>query len=246
MTKRVQTLLAATVVAVALVASVPHRAFAQVLGLGYNAVINTIKLAKTTNQIITGASTNLTTVNFPASSGAVTLTMPNTADTMVGRATTDTLTNKTLTSPILTGPSSNTYAATATTNQLLLGTTNVTTYNAASPAGSVTVDLPNTAGGVASSATCGTTTTCSAAAATVNMQERWGTVALSSASPSVATVTTLTFTSNTSYVCSVTPEGTTAAIAAGGIAVSRTNGTTVVFTGPNTVTTIVHYRCTGI
>ena len=58
----------------------------------------------TTNQLVTGASPNLTTSNYPASSGAVTLTFPNTTDTIVGRATTDTLTNKTLTSPVLTTP----------------------------------------------------------------------------------------------------------------------------------------------
>ncbi len=55
-----------------------------------------IALTDTTNQIVTGGGSNLTTVNFPASSGAVTLTMPNTTDTMVGRATVDTLTNKTI------------------------------------------------------------------------------------------------------------------------------------------------------
>lgn len=133
----------------------------------------------------------------------------------------------------------------ATTNQILLGTTNVTTLNAASPAASATVDIGTTAGGLASAADCGTTTTCSAAAAVANLQERWGTVALSSATPSVATVTGLTFTSNTSYVCTATPEGTTAAIAGNGIAVSRTSGTTLVLTGPDSVTTVVHYRCIG-
>lgn len=64
-----------------------------------------LALTATTNQLVTGASSNLTTVSFPASSGAVTLTMPNTADTLVGRATTDTLTNKTLTSPVISGGS---------------------------------------------------------------------------------------------------------------------------------------------
>jgi hypothetical protein len=41
-----------------------------------------IKLTNTTNQIVSGASTNLTTVNLPASSGAVTVTMPNVTGTV--------------------------------------------------------------------------------------------------------------------------------------------------------------------
>lgn len=77
-----QTALAALVFSATFLAFAPREVTAQVLGAGYNAVINTIKLAKTTNQIITGASTNLTTVNFPASSGAVTLTMPNVTGTV--------------------------------------------------------------------------------------------------------------------------------------------------------------------
>lgn len=68
-----------------------------------------LALAATTNQIATGASSNITTVSFPASSGAVTLTMPNTTDTVVGRATTDTLTNKTLTAPVLGSTVTGTY-----------------------------------------------------------------------------------------------------------------------------------------
>lgn len=61
-----------------------------------------------TNQIVFGSGPNFTTLNFPAPAGAITLTFPNTADTMVGRATTDTLTNKTLTAPIITNPVINT------------------------------------------------------------------------------------------------------------------------------------------
>lgn len=41
-----------------------------------------LTLSSTTNQLVTGTSTNLTTVNFPASSGAVTITMPNITTTL--------------------------------------------------------------------------------------------------------------------------------------------------------------------
>jgi hypothetical protein len=77
-----------------------------------------IALTDLTNQIVTGQGSNLTTVSLPASSGAVTITMPNTTDTMVGRATTDTLTNKTLSGDILSDwkvlAGNATYSATTT------------------------------------------------------------------------------------------------------------------------------------
>ena len=47
-----------------------------------------LKIQSTSNQIVTGAGANLTTVNFPASSGAVTITMPNTNGTVALAAST--------------------------------------------------------------------------------------------------------------------------------------------------------------
>lgn len=43
-----------------------------------------LNLTATTNQIVTGTGSNLTTSNYPASSGAVTLTFPVTSEYMVG------------------------------------------------------------------------------------------------------------------------------------------------------------------
>jgi hypothetical protein len=63
--------------------------------------VGTLTLNTTTNQQVCGTGSNLTTLSFPAPSGAVTLTYPNTTDTIVGRATTDTLTHKTLTAPVI-------------------------------------------------------------------------------------------------------------------------------------------------
>lgn len=62
-----------------------------------------VTIAATTNQLVLGTGSNLVTINSPAPTGGVTLTLPNTADTLVGRATTDTLTNKTLTAPAING-----------------------------------------------------------------------------------------------------------------------------------------------
>ncbi len=55
------------------------------------------------NQIVLGAGGNQTTLDFPPPVSGVTLHFPNTADTIVGRATTDTLTNKSLTQPVING-----------------------------------------------------------------------------------------------------------------------------------------------
>ena len=53
-----------------------------------------------------GSASGTTTVQAAAAAGTNTLTLPATSnDTLVGKATTDTLTNKTLTSPVLTTPS---------------------------------------------------------------------------------------------------------------------------------------------
>jgi hypothetical protein len=62
----------------------------------------TITLAGTTK--FAGSTSGTTTVVATAVAGTTTLTLPAATDTLVGKATTDTLTNKTLTSPVLTTP----------------------------------------------------------------------------------------------------------------------------------------------
>jgi len=65
--------------------------------------------------IMAGGSSGTTTL-IPTSVATGTLTLPSATDTLVGRATTDTLTNKTLTSPILVTPALGTPASGVLTN----------------------------------------------------------------------------------------------------------------------------------
>lgn len=127
-------------------------------------------------------------------------------------------------------------------------TTAVASTIAVSDTTAHTHTIPNATGTFSQSAiyTCGTSAACSPSL-TTGQWEFWGTVALSSASPSVAHVTALSpaYTSTTSYVCTATPVGTSATIAAAGVAFSAVSGSAFDVTGPNTVTTVINYHCIG-
>ena len=91
-----------------------------------------------------GSTSGTTTVQATAIAGTNTLTLPaTTSDTLVGKATTDTLTNKTLTSPTITTPTQRLTlnAQTGTTYSLVVGDARyklVTCSNAAA----ITVTVP--------------------------------------------------------------------------------------------------------
>jgi hypothetical protein len=64
----------------------------------------TLPIIGSTGAVFNGSTSGTTTVVATATAGTTTLTLPAATDTLVGKATTDTLTNKTLTSPTLTTP----------------------------------------------------------------------------------------------------------------------------------------------
>jgi len=97
-----------------------------------------------TSFAFSGSTSGTTTVQASAIAGTNTLTLPaTTSDTLVGKATTDTLTNKTLTSPTITTPTQRLTlnAQTGTTYSLVIGDATyklVTCSNAAA----ITVTVP--------------------------------------------------------------------------------------------------------
>lgn len=141
-----------------------------------------------------------------------------------------------LTSPIL--------AVTDTTNQVALGTTNVTTISAAAPASSITVQFPNVAGSIPTAFDCGSTgsgnQTCSPAAASGNYHAYSGRSTLSG---STATITfPIAFGASTSFTC-VANDVTTRANPVQMVPASTTTATITNTTGASDV---IQWWCGGI
>lgn len=94
---------------------------------------------------------------------------------------------------------------------------------------------------------CLTSISCAAPVNVPAQLVAYGQGALSSASPSLAHITGIApaFTDTSHMFCTASPIGTTAAIAAGGLAINLVSGSAFDVTGPNTVTTSFFWVCVG-
>jgi hypothetical protein len=100
--------------------------------LNYNSVA---LVTVSASQTLTGKTLTAPVISTISNTG--TLTLPTSTDTLVGRATTDTLTNKTLTSPTISGPTiSGTLAGATATFSGTLSATGTTLVGTATSAGS--------------------------------------------------------------------------------------------------------------
>jgi len=79
-------------------------------------VFNVLPTFGTTGVKLSGSTSGTTTIVSGATAGTSVLTLPVATDTLVGKATSDTLTNKILTSPTLTTPALGTPASGVMTN----------------------------------------------------------------------------------------------------------------------------------
>lgn len=195
----------------------------------------TATAAPATSGVVRLASTDSIQWRNAASSGNIILAK-NTSDqfTISGGLVPSTAGGQTLGGALL--PFSSVYVGGAATNNAQITGTMT---------GARVVTLPDATFTVsgATGTFCGTTTTCSATNISTTVKVVSGQVALSSGTPSTAVVASIpAFTSTTSFACTAT-NMTTATNNL--LKVVNTSTTSITITGPDTITDVISYVCSG-
>lgn len=110
------------------------------------------------------------------------------------------------------------------------------------------ISTTGTIGPFVQATSCVASLTCAAPLNTSgNLKMAYGTGALSSGTPSQATVSAIApaFVSTAKMYCTATTVGSTAVIAAAGLAINLVSSSSFTVTGPNTVTTSFFWICVG-
>lgn len=106
----------------------------------------------TQSLVLAGSTSGTTTVNSGAAAGSSVLTLPVATDTLVGKATTDTLTNKTLTAPVISSISNTGTITLPTATDTLVGRATTDTLTNKTITGAINTDTVRSSAAVTANA----------------------------------------------------------------------------------------------
>lgn len=190
---------------------------------------------------LSGATASKTTTLTFAHSNDRAITFPDATDTLVGKATTDVLSNKSF-----ADPSDATKKLALSLSGATASTTSTFTFAQTVNRAITFPDAAITVSGVVALG-CGTANACSPSNKPSMQIVEGISAAADNASPSTIPITGISpaFTSATTYACVGNLEGNSAATAAKGLAVTNVSGSAFTFTTANTSTEKSHYICVG-